>query len=65
MKIFGFSVDGWPENKSRIATDYINYDEQTTLLEPDRTFRSPERSIFHNCYLCLSAVIFFSVNEIF
>ena len=51
---FDFLVDGWPENKSRIATDYVNYDEQTTLLEPDRTFRSPERSIFF-----MTSVVFF------
>jgi len=37
-----FTVEGWPENKSRIATDYVNYEEQTAILEPNQVYSSPE-----------------------
>ena len=40
-----FAVEGWPENKSRIATDYVNYEEQTAILEPNQVFSSPDTSM--------------------
>ena len=35
-----FTVEGWPENKSRSAEDYVNYNEQTAILIPQRPFSS-------------------------
>jgi len=37
-----FTVEGWPENKSRIATDYVKYEENTAILEPNQVFSSPD-----------------------
>jgi len=42
--VANFTVDGWPENKSRIATDYVNYDIQTAMLMPNQVFTSPDAS---------------------
>jgi len=35
-----FTVEGWPENKSRSAEDYVNYNDQTAILIPQRPFSS-------------------------
>lgn len=35
-----FTVDGWPINKSRIATDYIEYETNTAVLIPRNPFAS-------------------------
>lgn len=40
--VANFTVEGWPESKSRIATDYVNYDEQTAILQPNQVFLSPD-----------------------
>ncbi len=29
-----FVVDGWPQNKSKIATDYVDYNKNTAILKP-------------------------------
>ena len=57
--VANFTVEGWPESKSRIATDYVNYDEQTAILQPNQVFLSPDAGMFHNylklklfCQLC-------------
>ena len=46
--VANFTVEGWPESKSRIATDYVNYDEQTAILQPNQVFLSPDAGMFHN-----------------
>ena len=48
--VANFTVEGWPESKSRIATDYVNYDEQTAILQPNQVFLSPDAGMFHNYY---------------
>ena len=35
-----FTVDGWPESKSRSAEDYVNYNEPTEILLPQKPFSS-------------------------
>ena len=35
-----FTVEGWPESKSRSAENYVNYDEPTEILMPKRPFSS-------------------------
>jgi len=35
-----FTVEGWPENKSRNAEDYVNYDQPTATLIPQKPFSS-------------------------
>ena len=45
--VANFTVEGWPESKSRIATDYVNYDEQTAILQPNQVFLSPDAGMFH------------------
>jgi len=42
--VANFTVEGWPENKSRIATDYVNYDIKTAMLMPNQVFTSPDAS---------------------
>ena len=39
-----FTVEGWPETKSRSAEDYINYDNfsSTAILFPEMPFTSME-----------------------
>lgn len=39
--VANFSVEGWPVNKSRMATDYIDYQGQTAIISPKNTFASP------------------------
>ena len=46
--VANFTVEGWPESKSRIATDYVNYDEQTAILQPNQVFLSSDAGMFHN-----------------
>ena len=38
--IQNFTVDGWPESKSRSAEDYVNYSEPTEILLPQKPFSS-------------------------
>ena len=49
--VANFTVEGWPENKSRIATDYVNYDIQTVMLMPNQVFTSPDASKLNLTYL--------------
>ena len=35
-----FTVEGWPENKSRSAEDYVNYNDPTAILIPQTPFSS-------------------------
>jgi beta-1,3-galactosyltransferase 1 len=38
--IQNFTVEGWPESKSRSAEDYVNYNEPTEILLPQKPFSS-------------------------
>lgn len=48
-----FTVDGWPVNKSRIATDYIHYETDTAVLTPTHPFASNFASMLKICYYYL------------
>ena len=45
-----FTVDGWPESKSRSAEDYVNYNEPTEILLPQKPFSSASAGKY--TYLC-------------
>ena len=45
--VANFTVEGWPESKSRIATDYVYYDEKTAILQPNKVFLSPDAGMFN------------------
>lgn len=38
--VANFTVDGWPISKSRMAPNYVNYDEVSSLLVPKKPFTS-------------------------
>ena len=42
-----FTVEGWPESKSRSAENYVNYDEPTEILMPKRPFSSWNAGIIY------------------
>ena len=50
-----FTVEGWPESKSRSAEDYVNYVESTETLIPKRSFSSWNAG---NNYSRLSSIFF-------
>ena len=41
-----FTVEGWPETKSRSAADYVNYNDETAILIPQRPFSSSSSGKF-------------------
>ena len=45
--VANFTVDGWPISKSRMAPNYVNYDEVSSLLVPKKPFTSDLASKFH------------------
>ena len=57
---FGISVEGWPKNKSRMATDYVNYEEQTATIEPNQNqaFSNPDLGKKREMYLLGDFTIF-------
>lgn len=48
-------VQGWSQNQSRLTTDYILPNENTTLLEPPALCRSENEPIFLLIVVCSSA----------
>ena len=38
--VANFTVDGWPISKSRMAPNYVNYDEESATLVPNKPFTS-------------------------
>ena len=55
--VANFTVEGWPESKSRIATDYVNYDEQTAILQPNQVFLSPDAGMLFHKYLTQTQIL--------
>ena len=57
--VANFSVEGWPVNKSRMATDYIDYQGQTAIISPKNTFASPFASkLFFSIWVRLENRVF-------
>ena len=44
--VANFTVEGWPISKSRMAPNYVNYDEVSSLLVPTKPFTSDLASKF-------------------
>ena len=44
--VANFTVDGWPISKSRMAPNYVNYDQESATLVPKKPFTSELASKF-------------------
>ena len=48
--VANFTVDGWPITKSRMAPNYVNYDEDSSLLLPKKPFTSELASKYRKIF---------------
>ena len=49
--VANFTVDGWPISKSRMAPNYVNYDEESATLVPKIPFTSSLASKYYDFIL--------------